>query len=104
MLECDGVRLHALLRRSGILTAPARGAELARHLLVTARDGYRVVYSLAELDPATQPHAGNAILADRCNGKPLNADDGPLRLLFPGDHRPARWVRQLQSITVIDPS
>ena len=66
-----------------------------------ARDGYRVVFSLGELDPATGGR--RVFVVDRCDGKPLDADVGPLRLLVPEDARPARWVRQLQSITVSAP-
>lgn len=100
-LDCEGVALPALLRLAGALPAERLpGAQLARYVLVDARDGYRVLYSLAELDPGT----GNAkvLLVDRCNGTPLPDNDGPLRLLAPGDVRPARWVRQVKSITVVD--
>jgi hypothetical protein len=99
-LHCEGVPLAALLRASKAMPAePLRGARLASYVLVTARDGYRAVYSLAELDPTL----GNrkVLLVDRCDGKPLDEDDGPLRLIAPEDARPARWVRQVQSIAVV---
>ena len=41
------------------------------------------------------------LLVDRCGGQPLGDDDGPLRLIAPEESRPARWVRQVQSITVV---
>ena len=99
-LQCEGVSLTELLRASKAMPAePLRGARLASYVLVTARDGYRAVYSLAELDPTL----GNrkVFLVDRCDGKPLDDEDGPLRLIAPEDARPARWVRQVQSITVV---
>ncbi|MBC7989937.1 MAG: molybdopterin-dependent oxidoreductase [Luteimonas sp.] len=99
-LQCEGVSLTELLRASKAMPAePLRGARLASYVLVTARDGYRAVYSLAELDPTL----GNrkVLLVDRCDGKPLDDEDGPLRLIAPEDARPARWVRQVQSITVV---
>jgi hypothetical protein len=100
-LACEGVPLVALLRHAGAMPeTELRGAQLARVVRADARDGYRVVFSLGELDPATG--ARRVFVVDRCDGKPLGDDVGPLRLLVPGDARPARWVRQLQSITVED--
>ena len=98
-LTCEGVSLVALLRHAGAMPdGELRGAQLARFVHADARDGYRVVFSLGELDPATGGR--RVFVVDRCNGKPLDTDVGPLRLLVPDDLRPARWVRQLQSITV----
>jgi hypothetical protein len=100
-LTCEGVALVALLRHAGAMPmTELRGTQLARVVEADARDGYRVVFSLAELDPAT---AGRRVfVVDRCNGKPLDDSLGPLRLLVPDDLRPARWVRQLESITISD--
>lgn len=99
-LDCEGVALAGLLRATGAMPAdPLRGPQLARYLLVTARDDYRAVYSLAELDPSLTDR--RVLLVDRCDGKPLDADDGPLRLIAPSDARPARWVRQVKSLTVV---
>jgi hypothetical protein len=100
VLHCDGIPLPALLRAAGAMPAdPLRGAQLARYVQVDARDGYRAVFALAELDPTL----GNrkVFLTDRCDGKPLPDDDGPLRLVAPYEARPARWVRQVEAITVI---
>ena len=95
------VALAALLRASGAIPEGAlRSAQLSRYVLVDARDGYRVLFSLAELDPGTGRRG--AWLVDRCNGAALDDKDGPLRLLVPGAKRAARSVRQLQSIDVID--
>lgn len=99
-LRCEGVALSALLRAAGALPAePLRGPQLTNYVLVTARDGYRAIFSLAELEPTL----GNrkVLLVDQCEGKPLSDDDGPLRLIAPEESRPARWVRQVQSITVV---
>ncbi len=99
-LRCEGVSLTALLQAAKAMPVePLRGEHLARYVLVTARDGYRAVYSLAELDPAL----GNnkVFLVDRCDGKLLTDDDGPLRVIAPDESRPARWLRQVVSIDVI---
>jgi len=100
-IECEGVSLAALLQASRAMPVePLRGAQLARVVEVGARDGYRVAFALAELDPSL----GNrtVVLADRCNGAPLSAEDGPWRLVVPGESRPARWIRQVESIRVDD--
>lgn len=99
-LRCEGVALLTLLRASGAMPAePLRGPHLARYVLVDARNGYRAIYALAELDPTL----GNrrVYLVDRCDGRPLVGDDGPLRLIAPDESRAARWVRGVEAITVI---
>lgn len=99
-LQCEGVALTALLRVANALPAePLRGGQLANYVLITARDAYRAVFSLAELEPTLGNH--RVLLVDRCDGQPLGDDDGPLRLIAPEESRPARWVRQVQSITVV---
>ncbi len=99
-LQCEGVPLYDLLRANdAVPEGTLRSPHLARYVLVDARDGYRVVFSLAELDPGT----GNrpVYVADRCDGEALSAEDGPVRLLAPGDVRAARSVRQVEAITVV---
>ncbi|MFC3716734.1 molybdopterin-dependent oxidoreductase [Luteimonas soli] len=99
-LQCEGVALAALMQVAGAMPAePLRGAQLARYVQVDARDGYRAVFSLAEFDPTLGNHA--AFLVDRCNGKALDEQAGPLRLVVPGEARAARSVRQVRAITVI---
>lgn len=102
-LDCTGVALFDLLRQAGAVPAtPLRGgAQLGRRVEVVARDGYRVTFSLGELDPTL----GNrqVVLVDRCDGKALADDTGPLRLVVPEDSRPARWIRQIESISVLSP-
>ena len=99
-LHCEGVALAALLQAAGAMPVePLRGAQLGRYVQVDARDGYRVVFALAEFDPTLGNRA--AFLVDRCDGKPLDAEAGPLRLVVPGEARGARSVRQVRAITVI---
>jgi hypothetical protein len=38
------------------------------------------------------------MVADTMNGAPLDAHNGPLKLVVPGDLRPARSVRMLTGI------
>lgn len=92
--QFEGVPLAALLSSAGIqLGDKLRGPRMTEVLLVEAADGYKVVFALAELDPAFATR--EIILADKRDGKLLDAKEGPLRIVAPGDKRPARWVRQV---------
>jgi hypothetical protein len=95
-----GVALSALLSMAGIqLGDSMRGPRMTEALLVEAADGYKVVFALAELDPAFASR--EIILADKRDGKPLDAKEGPFRIVVPGDKRPARWIRQVTTLKVI---
>ena len=65
-VQCEGVSMTALLRAANVLTAEALSStQLANYVLVTARDGSRALYSLAELESTL----GNnrVLLLDRCD-------------------------------------
>jgi hypothetical protein len=95
----EGVVLADLLTKYGApLGKDLRGPALASYVVATGSDGYKAVYSLAELDPSFHP--GDVIVADTMDGKPLDAHSGPLRLVSTEDTRPARGVRNLVSIEV----
>jgi hypothetical protein len=98
--SCDGVRLADLLARLGLPAGPQlRGDALRLIVLAEGRDGYSVAFSAGELDPLL----GNrpVMVADRCDGKALTGQDGPFRLVAPGEARAARSVRQLEPLHVI---
>ena len=80
---------------------PVRGAALGTVVTVTARDGYRVSFGLAELDAATTGRA--IILADTVDGSLIGAEDGPYRVIVEGDLRGARQARMVERIEVIQP-
>jgi len=91
-----GVSLWTLLDQSGGLAAPEK--ESLRHwLVVTGRDGYEVVLSVGEIDPAVG-HAV-AVVAWSADGKPFDPAQGP-RLILPGDRKGGRDVRDVVSIEV----
>jgi DMSO/TMAO reductase YedYZ molybdopterin-dependent catalytic subunit len=95
----EGVLLEELLRRAGVPQGEnLRGPGMASYVLAEAADGYRVVFSLAELDSGILE--SEVIVADTMDGAPLGAKQGPFRLVAPHKKRPARWVRMLKSITV----
>ncbi|MGC9952455.1 MAG: molybdopterin-dependent oxidoreductase [Bryobacteraceae bacterium] len=97
----EGVALTEILRRAGIpFGKEMRGKALAGYLLVEARDGYQVVFSLGELDPGVG--GTTVIVADRRDGKPLSAQQGPIRLVVSSDKRPARSVRMVDRLHVVE--
>jgi DMSO/TMAO reductase YedYZ molybdopterin-dependent catalytic subunit len=99
LLVYEGVALTEVLRRAGApLGESLKGEAMSTYLLVEARDGYRVVFALAELDPAFANSV--VLLADRRDGQPLDALEGPLRLVVPAERRQARWVRQVRRLVI----
>jgi len=96
----EGVLVEELLKRAGVPQGEKlRGAALATYLIFEADDGYRVVFSIAELDSGITD--SEVIVADTLDGTALPAKIGPFRLVAPKEKRPARWVRMLKSITVV---
>ena len=99
----EGVPLETLLQKAGVPQGEAlRGALMAIYVLVEASDGYRVAFSLAELDPGITD--SDVLVADTLDGAPLGQNEGPFKLVAPHEKRPARWVRMVRSITVIKPN
>lgn len=93
----EGYNLREVLKAAGVDSVEGlRGKQLTGYLTVTATDGYKVVFGLAELDPTL----GNTqvLLVNAQDGQPLDDSDGPWRLVVADDVRPARWVRQVASI------
>jgi hypothetical protein len=93
----SGVPLIDLLTRLGVPDKP-HGKDLRLYLVAEGSDGYKAVYSVAEVNPDV--HDATVIVADTLDGKPL-ADDGPLKLVATGEKRPARWVRNLVTVRVL---
>lgn len=97
--ECEGVRLADILAKSGIAMGQAlAGDRLSEYLLVSARDGYTVLFALTELDPEFSD--APVLLCLTLDGAAIPEDSGPLRLVVPRDRRHARWVRQVTGLSV----
>lgn len=97
----EGYDLRAVLAAAGLPPVEGlRGKALRQVVRVHAIDGYEVAFALAELDPGLGDR--KVVLADRQDGAPLPDGDGPWRLIVPADGRPARWIRQVEAITVAD--
>lgn len=101
-VTCEGVWLREVLAKAGLPSGnEVKGAALTTVIVAGSRDGYRVAFTLGELDAKL----GNArvLVADRCNGQPLDIDAGPLRLVVGDAARAARSARQLDRLSVVRP-
>jgi DMSO/TMAO reductase YedYZ molybdopterin-dependent catalytic subunit len=97
---CSGVWLADLAAAAGLPAGDTlRGPALTTLIVAEAADGYRVAFSLAELDAKLGKRS--VLVASSCDGKPLGEADGPLRLVVPGEARAARSVRQLRALRVV---
>ncbi len=75
-----------------------KGRRAATIAILDATDNYRTVLSLLDIDSKTTER--KVVIADRRDGKPLDAKEGPYRLVIPDDKRPIRWIRMLRTIRV----
>jgi DMSO/TMAO reductase YedYZ molybdopterin-dependent catalytic subunit len=98
--EFEGVALQAVLAKAGVPQGgDLRGKNMTLCVVAEAGDGYKAAFSVAETDG---DFAGEQIVVvDTVDGKSLGADQGPLRLVVPGDKRQARWVKMLKGVTVL---
>ena len=95
----EGVALSEILQRAGVPQGGDQtGPWMATYVVADAADGYRVVFSLAELNAGIG--GVEALVADTLDGMPLGEGQEPFRLVMPSDKRAARWVRELKSVTV----
>jgi DMSO/TMAO reductase YedYZ molybdopterin-dependent catalytic subunit len=98
--EYGGVPVEEILKKAGApLDKQLKGPNMSLGIVASAPDGYRVLFSLAEFDPAFTNRV--ILLADRRDGKPLDSREGPLRIVVPGDQRHARWIRGVTTLEVL---
>jgi DMSO/TMAO reductase YedYZ molybdopterin-dependent catalytic subunit len=92
-----GAPLGAVLDKIGAPKGEQlKGEALGYTVVATASDGYKVALSLSEIDPSLGDK--HVIVADSEGGKPLDPQQGPLRLVVKDDKRLARSARNLVSI------
>ena len=99
-INYSGVLVYDVLSQAGApMGDKLRGKALSCYVLATAKDGYAVVYALPEFDPSftnAQP-----LIADKAEGQALSDTQGPWRIVLPQDKKPARSLRMLQRIEVV---
>jgi hypothetical protein len=94
----SGVSLATLLEKvNAPMGKDLRAEAMTSYVIATGSDGYSVVLSLAEVDPSF--HDGQVLVADTRDGKTLG-NNGPFQLIVSDDKRPARWVHNLNSISL----
>ena len=90
----SGTDLREVLKLAGVKFGDeGKKANLVSYLLVEAADGYRVIFSMIELEPDFTDKI--ILLADRRDGKPLSKEEGSVRLIVPDEKKQARSVRQV---------
>jgi DMSO/TMAO reductase YedYZ molybdopterin-dependent catalytic subunit len=100
LITYEGVPMAELLKAAGApIGEKLRGANMANYIVAEAKDGYRVVFALPELDPAFTE--SKVLVAYAANGKPLPDGQGPFRIVAPQEKKQARWIRMLQRIQVV---
>lgn len=96
----SGVALSELLRKAGVPQGEGvRGRLFAVGVMARGTDQYSVLYALAEVDPSI--HTGDVIVADSVDGHKLG-NDGAFKMVSTEEKRPARWVRNLEEIDVVE--
>lgn len=96
--EYEGVALAEVLALAGVEMGSLRGPQAATAVVAEARDGYRAVFALAELDASFSDR--RILLVDRKNGGALPDSEGPFRIIMEGERRHSRWIRQVGCLRV----
>ena len=95
----SGPLVADVVAKAGLaLTEATQHEFLDSYTVAGGTDGYFVVFSGAELQPGL--HKSQAIIAIAQSGHPLSRT-GAFQLIEPADAKPARWVRNLKSLSVV---
>jgi DMSO/TMAO reductase YedYZ molybdopterin-dependent catalytic subunit len=91
-----GARLWDILQVAGIKE------EASSDLKIMARsiDRFRCILRWHEVNPLMSDRL--ILVAYEQNGQAISAEEGPLRLVVPGDERGRRYIRRLASLTLLD--
>ena len=96
----EGVLLYDILVKAGWQFGRGMtGKGMASYVIVTAKDGYQVVFSLAEIDPMFG--GAKVIIADKADGAALPGREKPFRVVAPGEKMHARSIYSLVKIEVV---
>lgn len=95
----EGALLHGALLKAGVVSGERlMGRYLNQIVVLRAADGFSSLLSIAETDPVYR--ANPVILADTVNGKPLDAREGPYRVVVDGDLRASRAPKGVVAVEV----
>jgi hypothetical protein len=95
----EGVLLNDVLAKVALPAGEAYNSQAASYYLtVEANDGYKAIFSWAEIDPSFTDRKVYVVTVR--DGKLLPDKDGPFELIVPGEKRNSRWVRQLKALTI----
>lgn len=95
-----GVLLSDILGLAGVpLGKELKGENMAKYLLIEAKDGYKVVFSLPEIAPEFTDQI--FILAYEADGKPISDGVGPFQLIVHHEKKRARWVKEITNMKVV---
>ena len=96
----SGVALYDLLASAGMdIGGEQRPAALTTYLWVEGKDGYRVLFSGAEIHRYIG--AGEILLVDSEEGQAAPRPEATYRLVVAADKVRARWIRQVRALYVI---
>jgi hypothetical protein len=96
----EGVLLYDILVKAGVPFGRAMtGKPMASYLIATGKDGYQVVFALAEMDPMFS--GAKVIIADKADGAPLPGPQLPFRIVAPEDKMHARSIYSLVKLEVV---
>jgi len=96
----EGVLLYDILVKAGWQFGRGMtGKPMASYVLATGKDGYQVVFALAEIDPLFG--GAKVIIADKADGVALPGRELPFRVVVPGDKMHARSIYSLVKLEVV---
>lgn len=99
-ISYEGALLHDVLAKGGVdFGSGLRGKQVSSYVAALASDGYEAVYALAECDPSLGD--ADILVADKREGQALAEGEGPLRVIVPHDKRPARSIKLVREIDVV---
>ena len=99
----SGVPLKELLEHAGAIFGSARQqANLGSIVVIEPVDGPSVLFAMAEFDSALS--GKRILLADSKDGKPLEAPEGPFRIIAADEKEPTRWAKQVWAIYIVQVS
>ena len=96
----EGVLLYDILVKAGWQFGRGMtGKPMASYVLATGKDGYQVVFALAEIDPMFG--GAKVIIADKADGAALSGRELPFRVVVQGDKMHARSIYSLVRLEVV---